>query len=169
MYFEQNGYFSDETQEKDDATALKDFLLDIQCLDPLSEWTNTFNLFDILKLTRVEIRHSNMLAWLLNPNENHGFGDGVLRGFIQYIVSSFSYNDDIFDMLLMDCHSFIIQREWHNIDIIAFSPNENFLLFIVKPPIRCFYFTPYRRFTQFLGWSRWFFYSPDSKILFILI
>ena len=130
MYFEQNGYFLDETQEKDDATALKDFLLDIQCLDPLAEWTNTFNLFDILKLTRVEIRHSNMLAWLLNPNENHGFGDGVLRGFIQYIVSSFSYNDDIIDMLLMDCHSFIIQREWHNIDIIAFSPNENFLLCI---------------------------------------
>ena len=44
--------------------ALKEFLLDISCLDQLAEWSDSFNLFDVLKITRVEIRHSNMLAWL---------------------------------------------------------------------------------------------------------
>lgn len=116
--------------EKDDATALKEFLLDIECLDPLSEWTSKFNLFDILKISRVEIRHSNMLSWLLNPNENHGLGDSILRGFIQYVVTSFSDDGDIFKTLLMDCHDFSIQREWHSIDVLAVSANEKFALCI---------------------------------------
>ena len=36
--------YSDDVQEseQDDAQALKDFLLDIECLDPLSEWTSSF-------------------------------------------------------------------------------------------------------------------------------
>lgn len=119
-------------EEKDDATAIKEFLLDIECLEPLNEWTNSFNLFDILKITRTEIRHSNMLSWLLNPNENHGLGDGIIKGFIQYVVSSYYDVDDpsIFDILLMDCHDFIIQREWHNIDLLAYSTSMKFVLCI---------------------------------------
>ena len=116
--------------EKNDATALKEFLLDIDCLNLLSEWTSSFNLFDILKISRAEIRHSNILSWLLNPNENHGLGDSILRGFIQYVVTSFSDEADVFDMLLMDCYDFSIQREWHNIDILAVSANEKFVLCI---------------------------------------
>ena len=116
--------------EKDDATALKEFLLDIECLDPLAEWTSKFNIFDILKISRVEIRHSNMLAWLLNPNENHGLGDSVLRGFIQYVIVSSEEDTDIFEKLLMDCHDFIVQREWHSIDILASSEKERFVICI---------------------------------------
>ncbi len=117
-------------EEQDDAKALKEFLLDIECLDPLAEWTSKFNLFDILKITRTEIRHSNMLSWLLNPNENHGLGDSILRSFIQYVATTFPEDMDVFDTLLMDCHDFNIQREWHNIDILAVSPNEKFVFCI---------------------------------------
>lgn len=116
-------------QEEDNAKALKDFLLDIECLDPLSEWTSKFNLFDILKITRTEIRHSNMLSWLLNPNENHGL-DSIIREFIHYVVTSFSEEADVFDTLLMDCHDFVIQREWRNIDVLAVSMDEKFVLCI---------------------------------------
>ena len=119
-----------DVPEKDDETALKEFLLDIDCLAPLSEWTGKINLFDVLKISRVEIRHSNILAWLLNPNENHGLGDGVLRGFIQYVVTASSDKKDVFATLLMDCHDFSVQREWHSIDIIAISPGEQFVLCI---------------------------------------
>lgn len=124
--------FSTETieDEKDDATVLKEFLLDIDCLDPLAEWTSKFNLFDILKISRVEIRHSNMLSWLLNPNENHGLGESVLRGFIQYVVTIFSEDTDVFSTLLMDCHGFLIQREWHHIDVLAVSSDAKFVLCI---------------------------------------
>ena len=117
-------------QEEDAAEALKCFLLDIDSLAPLSEWTSKFNLFDVLKISRTEIRHSNVLAWLLNPNENHGLGDSVLRGFIQHVVTSFSDSNDVFDTLLMDCHDFTIQREWHHIDVLATSISEQFVFCI---------------------------------------
>ena len=64
--------------------SLTEFLLDIDCLDELTRKASKINIFDVLKISRTEIRHSNMLDWLLDPNENHGFGDAVLRRFIQF-------------------------------------------------------------------------------------
>lgn len=117
-------------ENNDDFKALKDFLLDIECLDPLNEWTNKFNMFDILKIGRTEIRHSNMLAWLMDPRENHGFGEGVIKGFIQYYVSAFSNDEDVFSTLLMDFGEFVIYREWKNIDLLAVSEKDKYVLCI---------------------------------------
>ena len=113
-----------------DMEELKRFLLDISCLDTLSEWTDHFNLFDVLKLSRHEIRHSNLLAWLLNPNENHGLGPYVLEGFIQHALPGLHDDSDVFSTLLMDFRSFIVLREWQNIDILAISESEQFVLCI---------------------------------------
>lgn len=118
--------------EEADLAALRAFLLDIDCLAPLNEWTGTFNLFDVLKIARTEICHSNMLSWLLTPYENHGLGDSILKVFIQYVVTNFYDENDpsIFSTLLMDCHDFVIQREWRHIDILATSSEHKFLLAI---------------------------------------
>ncbi len=126
------GFLSEDSQdsEKNDYTALKEFLLDIDCLNPLTEWTRHFNIFEILKISKAEIRHSNVLAWLLNPNETHGLSDNILRGFFQYYASSFSDDSDVFDILLTDYYSFSVQREWQNIDILVVSYDEEILLCI---------------------------------------
>ena len=112
-----------------DEQALRDFLLDVDCLERLSKWTNRFNVFDVLKVTRTEIRHSNMLAWLLDPNENHGLNDAVIRGFVQF-TASYLPDNDVFDDLLMDYRSFTIQREWRSIDILATSEEHKYALVI---------------------------------------
>ena len=57
-----------------DEEALKAFLLDVGCLDSLSRWTRGINVFEVLGVSRLEIRHSNMLAWLMDPLESHGLG-----------------------------------------------------------------------------------------------
>ena len=116
--------------EASDEEALRDFLLDTECLDPLSDWTDQFNLFDVLKISRTEIRHSNMLAWLMTPTENHGLGDSVLSGFMQFCVSNGAVGQDIFDVLLMDYYDFEIRREWNSIDILALSQKKSFVLCI---------------------------------------
>lgn len=114
-----------------DEECLKEFLLDIDCLNQLDEWANKFNLFDILKITRSEIRHSNLLSWLLAPNENHGLNDSVIKGFFQFAATSFNNTaDDIFGTLLMDYRSFNIWRERHHIDILAVSDKEKHVLCI---------------------------------------
>jgi hypothetical protein len=38
-----------------------------------------FNPFKILNINEVEIRHSNFLAWLINPNENHEIHESFLK------------------------------------------------------------------------------------------
>lgn len=115
----------------DDKNALQDFLLDIVCFDELLPWTGKFNLFDVLKISRTEIRHSNMLAWLFDPNENHGFGDSFLKNVLQRIIETDSYGKhDIFQILLSDMYSFSVYREWKNIDILLISYEEKILVAI---------------------------------------
>lgn len=115
----------DETNTTANAEkALDNFINDIKCLEPLNEWANRFNIFDILNITRTEIRHSNLLAWLLTPNENHGLNESIIKEFIQYAADD---NSGIFDM---DFKSFDIRREWQHIDILAVSKKENYLLCI---------------------------------------
>jgi hypothetical protein len=48
-------------------------------LAEIEKTANLTNIFDVLKITSAEIRHSNMLAWLLNPQNPHGFGDSILK------------------------------------------------------------------------------------------
>lgn len=116
--------------EEENLESLKKFLLDIDCLEPLEKWAGKFNLFDVLKISHTEIRHSNMLAWLLSPNEKHGFGDKILKGFVQYVIKYNSDTKDSFPLLLMDYSDFIIQREWNHIDLIAISEKSKFILCI---------------------------------------
>ena len=114
-----------------DEQALKDFLMDIDCLDQLSPWAGKLNIFDVLKITRTEIRNSNMLAWLLDPNESHGLRDSFLRGITQLLVGSMDDGTlDVFKVLMMDFESFTIRREWNNIDLLVVSEAEKVLLCI---------------------------------------
>lgn len=93
-----------------DEIALRDFLLDEECLEQLLPWTGKFNIFDVLKISRTEIRHSNMLSWLLDANENHGLGDKYIKALFQLIVNN-NPKHNVFDMLLLDYYSFSVYRE----------------------------------------------------------
>lgn len=110
--------------------ALKEFLLDISCLDQLAEWSDSFNLFDVLKITRVEIRHSNMLAWLLDPNENHGLEKNVLEEFIRFAIVSGGCELSVFDLLKITYEDFCVYREWNHLDILAVSKQSKIVLCI---------------------------------------
>lgn len=109
--------------EKDEKE-LKDLLLDIDVLNELDKWTNEINFFEISGMTNQEIKHSKTLAWLLDPNENHLINDQFLRRFIQKIVTRntmLKKDINIFDVSLLDYGSFIVKREWKNIDIFIYS------------------------------------------------
>lgn len=115
---------------------IKYFLLDIDCLNKVSPWINKFNVFNVLKIDSMEIRHSNILAWLLDPNENHGLGDKVLLGLIKYIVSlnkDFLRVHELCSLLNNSC-SFSVLREYNNIDILLVS-NENKMVICIENKI----------------------------------
>lgn len=114
-----------------DEQALKQFLLDIDCLEVLAPWTAELNIFDVLKITRTEIRHSNMLSWLFDANGTHGMGDKFISLFMQSLVSSNQIQSkQIFDYLLSDYYSFSVYREWKNIDLLLVSQKEKIVIAI---------------------------------------
>lgn len=45
-----------------------------------------FNPFDVLQVADREIRHSNVLAWLLRPGGTHGIGGRFLRALVEHLT-----------------------------------------------------------------------------------
>lgn len=78
----------------------------------LNQAVNSFNTLKILKLESHEIRHSNVLAWLLNPKENHSLRDYFLRKMLEHLIlidentNNPKYNTvgEILNQSLMDSH-----------------------------------------------------------------
>ncbi len=111
--------------------ALKNFLLDIECLEELAPWISKLNIFDILKISKTEIRHSYMLSWLFDTTGSHGIGDKFISLFMQTLVSSNQIpSSRIFDYLLLDFYSFSVYREQKNIDILLVSHKEKIVIAI---------------------------------------
>jgi len=111
---------------------LLDFMRDTQSVEKLSSKIRGINIFDVLKISRTEIRHSNMLAWLLDPNENHGLGSAFLYGIIASLSDVIDNKDKIYALKLLssDLSSFDIFRERDNIDILLVSSELNTVIAI---------------------------------------
>jgi hypothetical protein len=83
------------------------------------------NIFRALAIERHEIRHSNFFAFLLDPRENHGLGDILLRKFLRDIFAdSRAQNRTLFDADLLDFRQVDVRREWRNIDILIDMPQD---------------------------------------------
>ena len=124
----------DKKDKESCLSLLNDFILHIDCLDELRSYTNEANIFNILRLNYFEIRHSNMLAWLLNPNENHGLGDRLLKKVLLYATNG----TDLpimkglrpVDVELMNLSDTYVFREKENIDILIVSESNKLVLAI---------------------------------------
>ncbi|MHA6252207.1 PDDEXK-like family protein [Oceanobacillus sp. CAU 1775] len=113
--------------------ALEEFLMDIEVLDQIEKRISNFNAFETMGIIHAEIRHSNVLSWLLTPLENHGLGDYVVRKIIQSVTYN-SVNEhtrknyDPLKISLIDYYDFEVRREWKNIDILLVSEVNKFVI-----------------------------------------
>lgn len=87
---------------------------------------NNPNIFQILSLERREIRHSNFLAYLLDPCETHGLGSRFLRRFIRTLDASGGQNFDA-DLFSLDSEV-EVRREWRHIDILILTQESVILV-----------------------------------------
>jgi len=96
-----------------------DSLLKDEDFDKLDLGLKNPNIFEILRITNNEIRHSNFLSWLLDPNQSHKLGDIFLKRFLREVFSSDKFGEiDQFDVEGLDLTKVEIQREWKNIDVL---------------------------------------------------
>jgi len=112
---------------------LDGFLVDNQDLEALNARLASFNLFRVLRIEKAEIRHSNVLAWLLTPGETHGLGAHFLRRFLSRLLME---NEDTPVQLtpsqveLMSFDDVEVYREWKHIDILVRSQGAGWCLLI---------------------------------------
>ncbi len=86
-----------------------------------------FNLFRLLGIGGSEETHSRILAWLLNPRENHRLGDAFLNRFLAATMP--------LDGSGADWSAAQVQREWHNavdgqqgfLDLLILDEGQRFL------------------------------------------
>ena len=84
------------------------------------------NIFEILKIKNMEIRHSNFLGWLLDPEESHNLENEFLKGFVQEGINKNKYTEITVDIDLID--SVKIEREYKDIDLLIESQNVVFCI-----------------------------------------
>tara|TARA_B100000963_G_C22596407_1_gene658042 strand:- start:613 stop:1815 length:1203 start_codon:yes stop_codon:yes gene_type:complete len=94
-------------------------LINDEDFDRLELGLNQPNIFEILRISKNEIRHSNFLSWLLNPKGSHGMGEVFLKKFLREIFSSEKSMDiDQIEVNRIDYSNVEIIREWKHIDLL---------------------------------------------------
>lgn len=99
---------------------LQDLVVHNPELERLEGLLDRFNVFEALGAVRQEVRHSEFLAFLLNPRQNHGLGDQFVKRLLQESISQADYFQPItpIDLDVWDLDDIEIRREWQSVDIL---------------------------------------------------
>lgn len=121
-----------------DRRRLAEFLVGNSELEELSARLGEFNILRVLRIEQAEIRHSNVLGWLLDPRESHGLGDTFVRRFVSTLLldnerADFGLSPATVELMaLVDVE---VRREWRNIDVLVHS-RANRLVLLIENKIR---------------------------------
>lgn len=108
----------------------------------LNNKLNRFNPFKVLRIDKFEIRHSNFLAWLLDPTQNHKLGNSFMKKFLAKIILKEEnkillekYNIDLLKIKESSFEDLIVLREVstsseRKIDLLSISENMKLVLLI---------------------------------------
>ena len=110
--------------------ALEKFANNNPDLEELGRQAKEFDAFRVLEISHLEKTHSDILAWLLNPRENHGAGDYFLKHFLAETVGG-----ERRDIRSYDWSGTTVRKEWPNhvdgtpgfLDILVLNQAENFV------------------------------------------
>ncbi|MFO0967702.1 MAG: PD-(D/E)XK nuclease family protein [Gemmataceae bacterium] len=117
---------------QEDVRALERFVVENDDLLALESSLGKFNIFDALRLARAEIRHSNFLAFILDPAESHGQGQVFLKAVIADLLKSAQGDRPLSPIELdgIDLRGVEIRREWERIDLLILCQTPPFVIAI---------------------------------------
>lgn len=125
--------FSVATDEATVRAALERFVVENDDLLELEERIGRFNIFDALGVARAEIRHSNFLAWLLDPNESHGQGSLFLKAVLMDLLKQTPAETRPLSPIELDgeeLRGVEVRREWRSIDLLIKCEQPAFVIAI---------------------------------------
>jgi len=112
-----------------DKVELLTTLLDNPGYQEITRREAQFNIFDALGTRRQELRHSDFLAYLLDPTKPHGLQDRFLRKFLASALSSsdknvFAKHLNPVNIRLDNLDKVRVFREKHRYDLMLHFPNK---------------------------------------------
>jgi hypothetical protein len=105
----------------EDRQALEAFVVENADLETLEGLLEQFNILEAVGVVRQELRHSDFLAFLLDPRQNHRLGDAFARRLLQKIL--IAARDPSLPLSPVhldswDLDRLTVHREWQNVDIV---------------------------------------------------
>jgi hypothetical protein len=112
----------------------EDLSVNNQYMSKVEAYLNRFNPITMMRMERMEIRHSAILAWLLDPRETHGLQDKFLRTFLCEAMRGQGHMDSptALEISQADLRDADVRREWQSIDIFILLPRLNWVFIIEK-------------------------------------
>lgn len=112
---------------------LEDFIFNNEELEKLESIVDKFNIFSSLGIINQEIRHSNFLAWLLDPNETHNLSDYFTTSFLKLATFNNTHQNpdlNLIDIDTLDLSKIQVHREWNNIDVLLVDDEQKLVCVI---------------------------------------
>jgi hypothetical protein len=109
---------------------LERFDVDNNDLLALESLIGRFNIFDALRITHAEIRHSNFLAFILNPAESHGLGQLFLKAVLLDLLKEAPPEFPLSPIEIdgTDLRGVEVQREQQHIDLLITCKEPRFVV-----------------------------------------
>lgn len=106
-----------------DRALLESFVVNNPDLERLEALLAEFNIFEAIGAVRQELRHSDFLAFLLDPSANHRLGDAFLKRLLKHVLIGISEPPlSAVEIDAADLEDAEVRREWQNIDILIHDP-----------------------------------------------
>ncbi len=118
---------------QEDRQALTAFVVDNRDLERLESLLSQFNIFEAIGVARQELRHSDFLAFLLDPHQPHGLGDAFARRLLQRALIDAGAGVSTVSPIDLDIWSLghlVVLREWRHVDILLLAPDHHLAVII---------------------------------------
>lgn len=113
-------------------TQLESFIVGNDELEELENMIAEFNMFEVMGAIRQELRHSDFLAFMLNPSGKHGLGDKFLKRFLMRVLKETDVQIDVsaIHVDVLDLSGATVERESQHIDILVHDVKQEFVCVI---------------------------------------
>ncbi len=112
---------TDSNTSLSDYEALNRLIVNCPEFEELERLLGGFNLFQVLKFEYGEIRHSNVLGWILDPSESHGLDETFLKKWLMRVIYQAAESVPIVEPIHIDSWQLLdveVRREWRHIDLL---------------------------------------------------
>lgn len=151
---------------------LEALVVDNPDLERLEALLDQFNIFEAIGATKVELRHSDFLAFLLNPDQPHGLGDIFAKQVLQKSLRSLGSSEapvTPIDLDVWDLDGLEVRREWRNIDLLLLDEEHEMAVIIENKIKSSEHSNQLQRYwdiveRHFRTWRRWGLYlTPEGQ------